>query len=37
VKHNHKVIVAFLAGWLVAAFLPPTTVLSGLKGKASGS
>lgn len=35
-KHNHKVVVAFALGWLVAAFLPPQVVLGGLKSKASG-
>jgi hypothetical protein len=36
VKHNHKIIVAFAAGWLVAMVLPPSSVLGGLKGKAKG-
>lgn len=36
-KHNHKLIMAFAAGWLLAAVLPPQTVLGGLKSKASGS
>jgi hypothetical protein len=33
-KHNHKLIVAFALGWLVAVVLPPQTVLGGLKSKA---
>jgi hypothetical protein len=36
-KHNHKLVVAFAAGWLLAIFLPPQTVLGGLKGQVSGS
>jgi hypothetical protein len=33
VKHNHKIIVAFALGWLLAALLPPQAVLGGLKKK----
>jgi hypothetical protein len=34
-KHNHKIAIAFALGWLLAAVLPPTVVLGGLKSKAS--
>lgn len=32
-KHNHKHLIAFGLGWLVAAVLPPQVVLGGLKKK----
>lgn len=35
-KHNHRLIVAFLAGWLVSLVFPPASVLGsiGVKAKA---
>jgi hypothetical protein len=35
VRHNHKIVVAFALGWLVAAILPPQVVFGKLKGAGS--
>lgn len=35
-RHNHKIVMAFAVGWLVAIVLPPQTVLGKFSGGLGG-